>query len=112
MYRKDALTQFEQLVLLALVRLGEDAYGVPIQEEIAERTGRVASLAATYTALERLEGRSFVESWVSEPVAVRGGRSRKHFRICKAGATALRESQQAMKRTWQGLERHPDLRGS
>jgi len=112
MYRKDSLTEFEQLVLLALVRLGDDAYGVTIQEEIAKRTGRAASLAATYTALERLEDRGFVEAWISEPVAVRGGRSRKHFRIRKAGAAALRESQQAMKRMWQGLERHPDLRRS
>ena len=109
MNRGQPLTEFEQLVLLALVRLGKEAYGVTIREEIENRTTRTISVAATYTALERLQRRGFVQSWVSEPTAVRGGRAKKHFQIAPAGANALRESQQVMARMWDGLETHPDI---
>lgn len=110
MNRGEPLTEFEQLVLLALVRLGEDSYGVTIREEIERRAGRAVSLASAYAALTRMEERGYVGSWVSEPTPVRGGRARKHFRIEAAGAEALRQSRSVMDRMWQGLEAHPDLR--
>lgn len=109
MNRKEPLTEFEQWVLLALVRLGEGAYGVTVREEIEERTGRSVSMAATYAALDRMEQRGYVSTWISEATAVRGGRAKKHFRLERAGATALRASRQASARMWEGLERHPDL---
>lgn len=106
----DGLTETEQMVLLALLRLGEEAYGVPVRAEIEERGGREVSLAAVYAALDRMESRGLVSSWLSEPLRERGGRARKHFRITAAGAVALRESRDVMKRMWKGLEVHPDLR--
>ena len=109
MNRKEPLTEFEQLVLLALVRLGNEAYGVKVREEIEQRTGRSVSVAATYAALDRLERRGQVRSWVAEATAVRGGRAKKHFRIEEAGATALRESRAAMARMWEGLEARRNL---
>lgn len=107
----DLPNETEQLVLLALVRLGEDAYGVPIRTEIEGRAGRAISLAAVYAALDRLEVRGHVRSWLSEPLAERGGRARKHFEITPAGARAVRDARDAMARMWKGLEMHPDLRG-
>ena len=112
MNRGEPLTEFEQFVLLALVRLGDEAYGVSIRRAIEERTDRAVSVTATYTALERLEARGYVSSWVSEATAVRGGRAKKHFRIEPAGARALRASREAMKNMWSGLERHPGLKTS
>ena len=109
MNRKEPLTEFEQMVLLSLVRLGDAAYGVTVREAIEDRTGRSVSAAATYAALERLERRRHVESWISPATAVRGGRAKKHFRMKEAGARALRESRQVMARMWDGLESHPDL---
>lgn len=109
MNRKEPLTEFEQLVLLALVRLANNAYGVTVREEIEARTGRSISVAATYAALDRLERRGYVASWVSEATAVRGGRAKKHFKIQTAGATELRESQAVMAKMWEGLEAHRDL---
>ena len=69
-----SLGDFEQLVLLALLRLGDDAYGVPIREEIQERAGRVVSLGSVYKTLERLEVKGYVSSFVGEPTNERGGR--------------------------------------
>lgn len=98
------LTDFEQLVLLALARVGDAAYGVTVQAEIEDRTGRQASLAAVYATLGRLEERRLVESWVSPPTARRGGRATKHFRLAPAGARALDEARSAMERMWEGVE--------
>ncbi len=111
MTRADLPNETEQLVMLGLVRLGEDAYGVPIRAEIDARSGRAVSLAAVYAALDRLESRGHVRSWLSEPLAERGGRARKHFEVTPAGARVLREARDAMARMWKGLEARPELRG-
>lgn len=103
------INEMEQLVLLALVRLGEGAYGVPIREEIEGRAGRSVSIAAVYAALDRLEGRGLIDSWLSTPTPERGGRAKKHFAISAEGATALREARAAMARMWEGVELEPDL---
>ena len=105
----ESLTETEQLVLLALVRLGDQAYGVPIRAEIEGRSGRSVSMAAVYLALGRLEQRGYAESWSSEPMSSRGGRSRKHFRLTRLGAKAVVAAREAMQRMWDGLEAHPDL---
>jgi DNA-binding PadR family transcriptional regulator len=105
---RDALGEFEQLLLLAIVRLGDAAYGVTIRREIEERTGRDVAIGALYTALDRLERKGFVTSAMSEPTAERGGRSKRHFRLKPAGATAVKQSRERLARMWEGLA--PDLK--
>ena len=83
------LGDLEQLVLLALLRLGPDAYGIADQQEIATRTRRDVSLGAVYTTLARLEQKGFVTTRVGEPTPVRGGRRKKHYRVQPAGRRAL-----------------------
>ncbi len=109
MRRSGPLTEFEQMILLAVVRLGDEAYGVSICDEIEGRVERTISVAATYTALERMEARGFVRSRIAESTPVRGGRAKKHFDVQPAGAAAVRESRHAMARMWEGLEGHSDL---
>jgi PadR family transcriptional regulator, regulatory protein PadR len=85
----DRLGRFEEIVLLVLVRLRENAYGVPIRREIAERTGREVSFGAVYTTLERLERKGYVSSRLGEPTRERGGRAKRYFRIEAPGVRAL-----------------------
>ena len=99
----DHLGEFEQLILFALVSLGDDAYGVSVRREIEARAGRGVSAGAVYTALERLEGRGFVSSRVGEPTAQRGGRRKKYYRIEPAGAATLARSYQTLSRMAEGL---------
>ena len=87
----DRLGQFEEITLLALVRLRENAYGMPIRREIAERTGRDVSVGAVYTTLERLERKGYVSSRIAEPTAVRGGRAKRYFKIEAPGVRALED---------------------
>ncbi len=103
------LSQLEELVLLSLVRLGDDAYGMTIRQEIESRSGRPASIAAVYAALDRLERGRLVSSRQSAPLPERGGRARKHFRVLPVGAQALQDARQVMDRMWEGLDGHPDL---
>lgn len=100
----DNLGEFELLVLLALVRLGEDAYGVSVQREIASRSGRDASFAAVYTTLSRLEGKGFVESFHGPPTPERGGRSKKHFTLTARGRATLQRNLRAIRSMTQGLD--------
>jgi PadR family transcriptional regulator PadR len=99
------LGEFEQAVLLTLVRLGEDAYGVTIHEEIVQRTGREVSLAAVYTTLDRLEKKRYVSHWIGAPTSARGGRRKKHYRLEPSGAAALRAALDALARLTAGLDR-------
>jgi DNA-binding PadR family transcriptional regulator len=103
MTRIDTLGEFEQAVLLAIVHLGENAYGVTIRREIEERTGRSIAVGALYTALERLERKGLVRSTNSDPTPQRGGRSKRHFVIRPSGAAALQRSHDMMQRMWAGL---------
>jgi PadR family transcriptional regulator PadR len=86
------LGEFEQLILFALLRLGDDAYGVTIREEIARRTGREVSQGAVYTALNRLADRGFVRSRLADGSPERGGRRRKYYMLEPAGARVLHRS--------------------
>jgi DNA-binding PadR family transcriptional regulator len=85
----DRLGRFEEIVLLALVRLRENAYGVPIRREIAERTGRDVSFGAVYTTLDRLQRKGYVSSRMGDPTPERGGRAKRYFRIEAPGVRAL-----------------------
>jgi DNA-binding PadR family transcriptional regulator len=98
------LGNFEQSVLLAIVHLRDDAYGVTIRREIDARTGRSVAVGALYTALERLERRGLVRSTTSDPTPQRGGRSKRHFTLRPAGAAALERSRQMMDRMWAGIK--------
>ena len=84
------LGEFEQLVLMAIVRLGADAYGATIRREIEANTARRLSISGVYTTLERLEQKGCVRSWIGEPTPERGGRRRKHFELLPLGARALK----------------------
>ncbi len=98
------LGAFEQMVLLAIVRLGDGAYTVPIRREIMARAGRSVSRGALYTTLERLEHKGNVTSELGEPTTERGGRAKRFWRVTPEGAIALRHSRRAMDNLWQGLE--------
>lgn len=98
-----SLGEFEQLVLLAMVRLDEDAYGVTILREIERRTKRRASLGAVYTTLARLERKGYVAHEIGEPTPERGGRRKKIYRLEPYGARVLAESFEVLGRMIEGL---------
>jgi PadR family transcriptional regulator PadR len=90
--------EFEQAVLLAILHLGDDAYGMEVRTLIEERTGRDVSIGAVYTTLERLSRKGYVSSRVGEPTAERGGRAKKFYAVEPAGFEALRNAQEFMSR--------------
>jgi DNA-binding PadR family transcriptional regulator len=98
------LGEFEQIVLLAVLRVGDQAYAIPIREEIEACTGRAVSRGALYTALERLEQKGCLQSRVGEPLPERGGRARRYFTVTPAALGALRRSRASLTRLWQGVE--------
>jgi DNA-binding PadR family transcriptional regulator len=98
------LGEFEQLVLLAILRAGEDAYGVPIRHAIVDRSGRDVSLAAVYKTLTRLEDKGFVVARVGEPTAERGGRRKRYYAVTAAGRRSLRQSVEVLRRMARGLD--------
>ena len=101
-----ALGDFEQLVLLGVLRLGDDAYGAAIRQEIHERSGRDVSINAVYTTLDRLEHKGLLRSWVGEPTPQRGGRRRKCYALRPGGSAALRQAYRAFTAMTSGVERH------
>lgn len=102
-----SLGEFEQLVLLAVARLGNEGYGMTIRREIEERTGRSLSIGAVYTTLDRLEQKGHVRSRVGEPTAERGGRARRYFQLRESGARALRDARAVLTSMWQDLQLGP-----
>jgi DNA-binding PadR family transcriptional regulator len=92
------LGEVEQLVLLAVLRLGSEGYAVPIRDLIKEEAGVELSRGTIYVTLERLERKGYVTSWFSDPQAVRGGKARRIFRLKPAGLTAVRASKRAVDR--------------
>jgi PadR family transcriptional regulator, regulatory protein PadR len=105
MPRGDLLGSLEHVVLLALVRLEANAYGMTVRREIENRTGRNISIGAVYATLERLQAKGYVSSLVGEPTAERGGRAKRIFRIEADGELALRTSQEAIRNMSLGLRR-------
>ena len=98
------LGELEQVLLLALAQLGDEAYGTSIARLIADRTGRALSPGAIYTALDRLERRGYVASRWGDPTPERGGKRKRHYRLRPAGATAIREAQRALAQMARGLK--------
>ena len=109
--RKSApLGEFETLVLMAVLRLGDDAYGMRIHDELENRACRRCSYGALYTTLDRLEQKGYVSSFTGEPTPERGGRAKKYFKVDNLGRSALRESYTATRRMAAGIE--PQLGGA
>jgi PadR family transcriptional regulator PadR len=105
---REALGEFEQLVLLAIMHLDGEVYGVPIVDEIERRTGRSVAPAAVYVTLRRLEEKGLVASKMSAPTAERGGKARRCVKVTRAGLESLREARQVIDSMWKGLD--PGLR--
>lgn len=95
--------EFEQLVLLAILRLGDGAYGMAVRAELEARTGREVSYGAVYTTLDRLEKKGWVSHRLGESTPERGGRARKFFRLEREGRVALREARQVLEVMWEGV---------
>jgi DNA-binding PadR family transcriptional regulator len=98
------LGEFEQVVLLAILRLGKEAYGVTIRAEIAACTGREPTAGALYTTLDRMEQKRIVHSWLGESTPQRGGRAKRHFALTKGGLAAIVNAQRAYQSLMYGLD--------
>ncbi len=103
---RESLGHFELLVLLALLRQGDEAYGVPIANAIAETTGKRVILASVYNTLERLEEKGFVRSAFGDPTPERGGRAKRYFSITTAGMREVRAAKKALTVLWRGIPVH------
>ncbi len=105
---RDLLTDFELMILLATLRLGDAAYGVPIASEIESTGGRRVVVAAVYTALDRLERNGLVSSAIGESTPERGGRAKRFFQVTPQGVRAVKETRRALMALWDGV---PQLKG-
>ena len=103
MGKGEFLGEFEQMVLLAIIRLGDDAYGMTVRRELEETAGRNVTFGTVYGTLERLEEKRFVTSSHADPEPVRGGRARRYFRVEPAGELALARAREMMGRLWEGV---------
>jgi PadR family transcriptional regulator, regulatory protein PadR len=101
------LGSFEEIVLLAILHLSNDAYGASIRNAVGEATGRSVSIGAIYATLDRLERKRFVTSWQGEATPERGGRAKRYFRIESEGRQALYEIQEVKRRLGHGLVADP-----
>jgi DNA-binding PadR family transcriptional regulator len=98
------LGEFEQAVLLAVARLGDEAYGVAIRRDVAQYSRRTVSVGALYVTLERLESKGYLSSRLGEATAVRGGRAKRYYLLTAAGAAALRATRAQHERMWSGID--------
>ena len=98
-----ALNRIELLTALAILRLGANAYGVTIYEEILRVAGDDVSIAGVYSAIDRLERRGLVRAWRSEPRPERGGRARRHYDLTASGRDLVRRERELSARMWRGL---------
>ena len=103
MGKGDYLGEFEQLVMLALVRLGREGYGMTVRRELELTSGRSVSIGSVYATLDRLEAKGYLSSTLGEPEPVRGGRGRRTFRIEPDGLSALARSREVLARMWDGV---------
>jgi PadR family transcriptional regulator, regulatory protein PadR len=102
--RQDALGSLEHIVLLAVMRLGSNAYGMTVRREIESATGRDVSIGAVYATLVRLESKGFIRSYAGEPTAERGGRAKRYFRMTAEGKGALRNTHEVILKMSAGLK--------
>ena len=104
MSRTSNLGEFEQIVLLSILRLGETAYGVRVRAEIVEHTGRSVTPGALYTTLERLEDKGFLVSHLGDPTPERGGRAKRYYKVSASGLKAVKTAQNAYQTLLEGLQ--------
>ncbi|HEV8046149.1 MAG TPA: helix-turn-helix transcriptional regulator [Terriglobales bacterium] len=104
MKRGELLGSLEYIILLALMRLGDNAHGMIVRREIEERIGRNISIGAVYATLERLEAKGYVSSFTGEPTPERGGRAKRLFRVEAAGKRALQTSEQTIRSMTVGIK--------
>jgi PadR family transcriptional regulator, regulatory protein PadR len=102
------LGEFELMILLAVIHLGDEAYGVPISRELERHRGRDVSVGSVYAALERLESKGLVASSLGDPTPERGGKAKRYFRVTKEGLRQVRETRRVLTGLWQAL---PDPKG-
>jgi len=108
MPNRSNLGEFELMILLAVIRLGEEAYGVPISKELLETTGRSVALGSVYAALDRLEQKQLVSSTLGDPTPARGGRAKRYFRVTPKGISEANTTKKALTSLWLGI---PQLAG-
>jgi len=99
----DTIGNFELMILLAIMQVGDNAYGVPIAQEIEKHRGKPVSIGAIYAALERLESKDFVTSEMGEALPERGGRAKRYFRITKKGISEVQDTRRALIGLWSRL---------
>jgi PadR family transcriptional regulator PadR len=99
-----SLGEFEHMVLLAIMRLGDDAYAVPVRDEIARCTGRDVSRGSIYITLDRLETKGYLKSRLADPTPERGGRAKRYYELRPRAVDALKDSRRALVALWRGLE--------
>ena len=104
MHARRLLGGFENLLLLAILRLDDRAYGVTIRQELLDQAKKDVAVGAIYTGLDRLEQKGFVKSWTGEPTPERGGKAKKFYRVTAQGKIALNETHRALNRLSHGLE--------
>jgi DNA-binding PadR family transcriptional regulator len=104
MANRDYLGEFEHIVVLALLRLGDHAYGVTVRQEIEARTGREVSIGAIYATLDRLEAKGCVTSRLGDPTPERGGRSKRFFQVSAKGVGAVNRTHRALQSMTAGLD--------
>ena len=96
------------MILLVVIRLGDDAYGVPISKELLETTGRDVALGSVYAALDRLEQKELVSSTLGDPTPARGGRAKRYFRVTRKGIREAQTAKKALISLWRGI---PQMEG-
>jgi DNA-binding PadR family transcriptional regulator len=100
--------EFELMILLAVLRLGDEAYGVPISRELEAHRGREVSVGSVYAALERLEAKTLVSSSLGDPTPERGGKAKRYFRVTREGLRQVQETRRVLTKLWREL---PQLKG-
>jgi DNA-binding PadR family transcriptional regulator len=108
MSERSYLGEFELMILLAVIHIGEEAYGVPISRELEAHRGRDVSVGSVYAALERLESKRLVSSSLGDPTPERGGKAKRSFRITKEGLRQVHETRRVLSKLWKIL---PELKG-
>jgi DNA-binding PadR family transcriptional regulator len=101
MMRRSYLGEFELMLLLAVIHLGEDAYGVPISRELELHRGRNVSVGSVYAALERLEAKGLITSSLGDPTPARGGKAKRYFRVTRKGVRQVSETRRVLTKLWQ-----------
>ncbi len=108
MTERGYLGEFELMILLAVIHLGDEAYGVPISRELEAHRGRDVSVGSVYAALERLEGKGLVASSLGDPTPERGGKAKRYFRVTREGLRLVHDTRRVLKKMWRTL---PELKG-